>query len=140
MIEFDAHVCTSEAEAMSREWLETNGIGGFACSTVAGVNTRRYHALLTAAMRPPAGRVVLLSKLDETAVIDGQRYDLSSNQYSGAVHPLGSVNMEEFRLDPYPVFTFAVGGVRIEKLLFMVHGQNTTVIQYCLRELGNHSV
>jgi len=125
---------------ISREWLETNGIGGFACSTVSGLNTRRYHALLTAAMRPPAGRIVLLSKLDETAVIDGQRYDLSSNQYSGAVHPQGYLNMEEFRLDPYPIFTFVVGGVRIEKLVFMVHGQNTTVIQYCVRGLGTHSV
>jgi predicted glycogen debranching enzyme len=140
MITFTKDVLHNFEAATSREWLETNGIGGFACSTVSGMNTRRYHTLLTAAMRPPAGRVVLLSKLDETAVIDGQRYDLSSNQYSGAVHPQGYVNMEEFRLDPYPISTFAVGGVRIEKLLFMVHGQNTTVIQYRMREPGTHSV
>src|SRR6516162_2791701 len=140
MIAFTKDILDNFEAATTREWLETNGIGGFACSTVSGLNTRRYHALLTAAMRPPAGRVVLLSKLDETAVIDGQRYDLSSNQYSGAVHPQGYVNMEEFRLDPYPIFTFAVGGIRIEKLVFMVHGQNTTVIQYRMREPGTHSV
>src|SRR6516225_4480956 len=140
MIIFTKDILHDFEAATSREWLETNGIGGFACSTVVGLNTRRYHALLTAAMRRPAGRVVLLSKLDETAVIDGQRYDLSSNQYSGAVHPLGYVNMEEFRLDPYPIFTFALGGVRIEKLLFMVHGQNTTVIQYRVGGRETHSV
>jgi predicted glycogen debranching enzyme len=140
MINFTKDILQNFEAATSREWLETNGIGGFACSTVIGLNTRRYHALLTAAMRPPAGRVVLLSKLDETAVIDGHRYELSTNQYSGAVHPQGYLNMVEFRLDPYPIFTFAVGGIQIEKLLFMVHGRNTTVIQYCARGLGNHSV
>src|SRR3974390_291864 len=138
MITFTKDILHNLEAVTSREWLETNGIGGFACSTVSGLNTRRYHALLTAAMRPPAGRVVLLSKLDETAVIDGLRYDLSSNQYSGAVHPAGYLSMEEFRLDPYPIFTFAVGGVRIEKLLFMVHGQKTTGITYRLRGPGTH--
>ncbi len=140
MINFAEDILHNFEDATSREWLETNGIGGFACSTVIGLNTRRYHALLTAAMRPPAGRVVLLSKFEETVVIDGQRYDLSANQYSGAVHPQGYTNMERFRLDPFPIFTFAVGGVQIEKLLFMVHGQNTTVIQYRVREQGTRSV
>jgi predicted glycogen debranching enzyme len=130
MIRFGKEILQNFDAAISREWLETNGIGGFACSTVIGLNTRRYHALLTAATRPPAGRVVLLSKLEETVIIDGQRHDLSTNQYSGAVHPQGFANIEEFRLDPFPTVTFHVNGVRIEKSLFMVHGQNTTVIQY----------
>ena len=130
MIGFTKDILHNFEAATSREWLETNGIGGFACSTVIGLNTRRYHALLTAAMRPPAGRVVLLSKIEETLVIDDQRYDLSANQYSGAIHPRGFTNMEEFRLDPFPIFTFAANEVRIEKSLFMVHGENTTVIQY----------
>ena len=140
MINFAEDILHNFEDATSREWLETNGIGGFACSTVIGLNTRRYHALLTAAMRPPAGRVVLLSKFEETVVIDGQRYDLSANQYSGAVHPQGYTSMEGFRLDPFPIFTLAVGGVQIEKLLFMVHGQNTTVIQYRVREQGPRAV
>src|SRR6266516_4320734 len=140
MINFAEDILHNFEDATNREWLETNGIGGFACSTVIGLNTRRYHALLTAAMRPPAGRVVLLSKFEETVVIDGQRYDLSANQYSGAVHPQGYTSMEGFRLDPFPIFTLAVGGVQIEKLLFMVHGQNTTVIQYRVREQGPRAV
>ena len=68
MINFTTDVLHNFEAATSREWLETNGIGGFACSTVIGVNTRRYHALLTAAMHPPAGRIVLLSKLEETVI------------------------------------------------------------------------
>src|SRR5437870_10795437 len=103
MINFTKDTLHNFEAATSREWLETNGIGGFACSTVIGLNTRRYHALLTAAMRPPAGRIVLLSKLEETLVIDGQRYDLSSNQYSGVVHPHGYTHLEEFKLDPFPI-------------------------------------
>jgi predicted glycogen debranching enzyme len=73
--------------ALGREWLETNGLGGFASSTPYGLNTRRYHGLLAAATRPPVGRIVLLSKLEETLIIDGRRLELSANQYPGAIHP-----------------------------------------------------
>jgi len=130
MISFTPELLHNFNSTTTREWLETNGIGGFACSTVIGLNARRYHALLTAAMRPPSGRVVLLSKMEEKVVIGGVRYELSTNQYSGAVHPQGYSYLEGFRLDPFPIFTFVVDGVRIEKSMFMVHGQNTTVIQY----------
>jgi predicted glycogen debranching enzyme len=130
MIEFDAHVCTSEAEAMSREWLETNGIGGFASSTIAGINTRRYHALLTAATKPPVGRMILLSKIEELLIVNGQRFELSANQYPGTVQPRGFLFLTGFRLDPFPVFTFAAAGVELEKTIFMVHGENTTAIEY----------
>ncbi len=140
MINLTADVLHDLESARNREWLETNGIGGFACSTVIGMNTRRYHALLTAAMHPPTGRIVLLSKVEETVVVDGQPFDLSTNEYSGAVHPQGYTTMERFKLGPFPIFTFVVGGVEIEKTIFMVHGQNTTVVQYGIRGGGNHSV
>src|SRR5215510_3388860 len=107
MIRFDESVCRNLDVSSRREWLETNGIGGFASSTVSGVNTRRYHGLLTAATRPPAGRVVLLSKLEETLVIGSQRYELSANQYAGAIHPQGYTYLAGFRLDPFPIFTFS---------------------------------
>src|SRR5215467_15542719 len=108
MITFTQDILHNFQAAISREWLETNGIGGFACSTVIGLNTRRYHALLTAAMQPPSGRVVLLSKFEETLIIDGHRYDLSANQYPGTIHPQGYNYLQEFRLDPGPQFTFVV--------------------------------
>src|SRR5437868_4859882 len=130
MIEFSEQICADFEEATSREWLETNGLGGFACSTIAGINTRRYHALLTAATKPPVGRMVLLSKFEEVLVVNGERYELSANQYSGAIHPRGFCYLTRFRLDPFPVFTFAAGGVELEKAIFMLNGENTTAIEY----------
>jgi predicted glycogen debranching enzyme len=132
MIEFSEQICANFDESTSREWLETNGVGGFASSTIAGINTRRYHALLTAATKPPVGRMVLLSKLDEVLVVNGTPYELSANRYSGAIHPRGFLYLKHFRVDPFPVFTFSAGGVELEKAIFMVHGENTTVITYRL--------
>src|SRR5438309_6037871 len=112
MISLDKKVCSDLALASSREWLETNGIGGFSSSTITGLNTRRYHGLLTAATKPPVGRLVLLSKLEETLIVDGRRYELSTNQYPGVVHPQGFTYQVGLRLDPFPVFTYEVEGVR----------------------------
>src|SRR5215212_4048746 len=122
MIEIDQESCRNLETALSREWLETNGLGGFSSSTIAGLNTRRYHGLLTAATKPPVGRVLLLSKLEETVIIGDRRYDLSVNRYPGAVHPQGHRFLKGFRLDPFPVFTYEVNGVEIEKRVFMPHG------------------
>src|ERR1051326_6769509 len=133
MIRCSQEICSNLDAASQREWLETNGLGGFASSTIAGLNTRRYHGLFVAATQPPVGRMVLLSKLEETIVIDGRRYELSANQYSGAVHPQGYQYLTEFRLDPFPVFTYEVEGIEIEKAVFMIHGENSTVIQYTVR-------
>ena len=130
MIEIDQESCRNLETALSCEWLETNGIGGFSSSTITGLNTRRYHGLLTAATKPPVGRLVLLSKLEETLIVDGRRYELSANQYPGVVHPQGFKYQTGFRLDPFPVFTYEVEGVRLEKSVFMVQEENTTVVQY----------
>ena len=130
MIQFDKETCGDLDAALRREWLETNGLGSFASSTITGLNTRRYHGLLVAATRPPVGREVLLSKLEETLVIDGQPFDLSANRYPGVVHPQGFRYLTNFRLDPFPVSTYEVEGIVIEKTVFMVHGENTTVVQY----------
>ncbi len=133
---FNQEQCTDLSTALQREWLETNGIGGFASSTITGINTRRYHGLLVAATRPPVGRMVLLSKLEETLFIKGGRYDLSADQYPGVVHPQGHLKIKEFRLDPFPIYTYQVNGVVIEKRIFMVHGENTVVVEYELRAPG----
>jgi len=130
MIQFDAEICTDFTEASSREWLETNGIGGFASSTISGANTRRYHGLLTAATRPPLGRVTMLSKFDETLIIDGCAFELSSNQYPNKIYPEGFRYLKSFRLDPFPIWTFEVNGIEIEKKVFMIDGENSTVCQW----------
>ncbi|MCJ7752245.1 MAG: glycogen debranching enzyme N-terminal domain-containing protein, partial [Armatimonadetes bacterium] len=99
MIAFGPDICRDWHQATSREWLETNGLGGFASSTIAGANTRRYHGLLVAALRPPTHRTLLLSKLEETLAVREVEYDLSCNQYPGAIHPEGFRHLSEFRLD-----------------------------------------
>src|SRR5437667_12787932 len=88
------------------EWLETDGLGGYASSTLAGMNTRRYHGLLVAATRPPVGRSVLLSKLEETLVVDGRRFELSINRYPGTTSPEGDRHLTGFALDPTPRFVY----------------------------------
>jgi len=139
MIRFGQDLCGNLEAASRREWLETNGIGGFASSTLPGINTRRYHGLLVAATKPPVGRLVLLSKLEETVLIDGNAFDLCSNQYQEVVHPTGFRFLKQFRLDPFPIFTFEVQGVQIEKSVFMVYGENTTVVQYEILRAGKSS-
>jgi len=137
MIQFKKDVCANLDAALGREWLETNGLGGFASSTIVGLNTRRYHGLLVAALKPPVERFVLLSKFEETLIIDGQAFELSANRYPGVVHPQGFRYLKQFRLDPFPVFTYEIEGIEIEKSVFMLHGENTTVVQYDLKR-NNH--
>ena len=132
MIKFDAGFCRDLAASKSREWLETNGLGGFACGTVSGINTRRYHALLIAATHPPVGRITLLSKLEETLVVGEKRFDLSANEYAGSIHPRGFESISEFKLDPFPTWTFEAEGVKVVKQLFMPDGTNATVVRYQL--------
>src|SRR5215469_10503048 len=137
MIQFKKETLGDMGAALRREWLETNGIGGFASSTIIGLNTRRYHCLLTAATKPPVGRFVLLSKLEETLFIDGQAFDLSANRYPGVIHPRGFRYLKQFRLDPFPVFTYEIEGIEVEKSVFMIYGENSTVIHYELKK-NNH--
>jgi predicted glycogen debranching enzyme len=136
MIQFNKPGSGDLTDALSREWLETNGLGGFASSTIIGLNTRRYHGLLVAATKPPVGRFVLLSKLEETFFIESQAFELSANRYPAVVHPQGFLYLKKFRLDPFPVFTYEIEGIEIEKSVFMIQGENTTVIQYELTK--NH--
>ena len=139
MIDFHEDICRNLDDALTREWLETNGLGGFASSTIVGLNTRRYHGLLTAATKPPVGRLVLLSKLEEVLIINGRRYELSANEYPGVIHPQGHQYLKRFRLDPFPVSTYELEGLQLEKSVFMIQGENGTVIQYELRPTGGET-
>ncbi len=132
MIKLTPEICSQYESSSSREWLETNGIGGYASSTVSGANSRRYHGLLVAATRPPLGRMVLLSKFEETLILGGERYELSCNRYPGKIYPYGCKFLKQFRLDPFPVWTFDVSGIEIEKSVFMIHGENSTVCRWTI--------
>jgi predicted glycogen debranching enzyme len=133
-IAFDQRITQNFNQAIRREWLETNGLGGWASSTITGAHTRRYHGLLVAATRPPVERTVMLSKLDEEIEIEGQRLELSTNVYPGAVHPEGYRYLHAFTKDIFPEFTYQAGGVCLQKTIAVVHEENTTLVLYEVSE------
>lgn len=139
-LKFGREVCSHLEMARSREWLVTNGIGGFASGTIAGMLTRRYHGLLLAALKPPVGRTLLLAKLDETAEYDGiypesgHFYPLYVNHWANdSVEPDGWKHLNSFHLEgTTPVWTYGIANALLEKRIWMEHGANTTYIQYRL--------
>jgi predicted glycogen debranching enzyme len=134
-LQLDAETCRHLEPAAGREWLVTNGLGGYASGTVAGVNTRRYHGLLVASMTPPVQRMVLLASIEEwVRDVDGQPQALSAQEYwDGTVYPEGFRRLEEVEVDGMlPVFRWAVDGRIIEKRIWMEQGANRTVLSYRL--------
>jgi predicted glycogen debranching enzyme len=134
LLDFGRDVCGHLPVAERREWLVTNGIGGYGSGTVAGLLTRRYHGLLIAAQRPPLGRTLLVTKLDETATYDGGSYPLFANRWvGGKVEPAGFDHVERFHLEgTTPVWTFACADALLEKRVWMQVGANTTCVRYDL--------
>ncbi len=137
-ISFGREICGDLAAAEQREWLVTNGIGGFASGTIAGVLTRRYHGFLFAALRPPLGRTLLVSGIQEIVEYEGRQYALGTNRWAGgAVVPEGYRLIESFRLEgTTPVWTFACADALVEKRIWMEHGANTTYVSYRLLRSG----
>ena len=133
-IQFGREICGDLASAESREWLVTNGIGGYASGTVAGSQTRRYHGLLIAALQPPLGRIQLVSAFDEIVHYAGADSSLATHRWaSGAVDPKGFLLLEDFRLEgSTPVWTYALADALLEKRIWMRQGENTTFLQYTL--------
>lgn len=131
-IEFGRDVCGNLLEAEKKEWLVTNGVGGYASGTIATTLTRRYHGLLVAALQPPLGRTVLVSKLDETVHYAGEKYALFANRWAdGIISPNGYQHIERFCLEnTTPVWVHAFSDAWLEKRIWMQPGQNTTYIQY----------
>src|SRR5690554_1701778 len=117
----------------------SNGIGGYASSTVCGVNTRRYHGLLVASLRPPGERHMVLSKIDESIFIGEESYDIYSYKTTGGEMG-GFRHMESFRAFPVPEFCYRVKDVFIKKEICMVHGENTTVVTYEIINGGNKAL
>jgi predicted glycogen debranching enzyme len=115
-----------------REWLVTNGLGGYASGTLAGLLTRRYHGLLVAATAPPAGRTLLIPKIDEMLTYAGRSYALATNRWAdGTVDPHGYLSIESFRLEgTAPAWRFALADAIVEKRVWMKHGANVTFVRY----------
>ena len=116
-------------EAFSREWIETNGLGGWASSTVSFASSRRYHGMLVAADERGQRRVVV-AKLDETA----GTWELATNRYPGAIHPRGFELLQSFRREIFPEWEYAAGNIRLRKTVVAPRGENTTIILYQVLE------
>jgi glycogen debranching enzyme len=129
-------VCRDFSRSSKLEWLETNGTGGFAMGTVAGVNTRRYHALLVASLKPPVERHVLLSRVEEELTFDGQTYSLGLCQYPGTLRRPGLEWLEEFRIDPCATWSYRLAGTRLEKQIYLIEGRQAVVIRYRTDRVG----
>jgi len=135
-IRFGPESCTDLAEAEQREWLVTNGIGGFASGTIAGSATRRYHGLLIASLDPPARRTHLVGGIDEIVRIGNQQIELATHRWlSGAIAPHGYQLIREFRLEgSIPTWTYQAGSAQLEKRVWMQPGENTTYVAYAVLE------
>ncbi|MFI5269810.1 MAG: glycogen debranching enzyme N-terminal domain-containing protein, partial [Chloroflexota bacterium] len=128
-------------QALAAEWLYTNGLGGYASSTLCGCNTRRYHGLLVAALEPPVKRTVLVSKLDETLWVGQIPFELGTNEFQdGTIHPQGQQYLARFeRPLGIPTFTYSFQGWRLEKKVWLDQNQTTTIVRYVLREAPSAS-
>ena len=136
MIELGREILNRVEESTQREWLVTNGTGSYAAGTISGILTRPYHGLLVAALEPPLGRTVMVSKIDETVKYDNQNYDLFSNQWHqdlSNVSPHGYLHLNSFILDgTTPVWIYTVADAVLEKCIWMDYGKNTTYVRYTL--------
>ena len=114
-------------DGLNKEWVITNGIGGFCSSTILGANTRRYHGLLIAPLIPPAQRHLLISKVDENISVNGEDYKLYTNICKNHISD-GYKNLDSFEKEVLPIFTYKVKDIKIVKTISMVQGRNTVVI------------
>ena len=119
-------------EGLQKEWIITNGIGGFSSSTIIGANTRKYHGLLIAPLTPPARRYLILSKLDESLEINGEKYNLYTNICKDYISH-GYKYQEEFEKEYMPVFKYKIGQVEISKIICMEYGHNTVGVYYKIK-------
>ncbi|HUK84926.1 MAG TPA: amylo-alpha-1,6-glucosidase [Candidatus Acidoferrum sp.] len=127
-------------DIIEKEWLITNGLGGYASSTVLGINTRKYHGLLVAALDPPGNRTVCISKLDEDVLVGDDVYRLGSNEFHDAIYPDGYKLIAEFSLDPFPTFIYDVGDVAVAKTVFMPKNKNAIAVTYKISNRNNREV
>jgi predicted glycogen debranching enzyme len=130
VIQFSTDLSDTDSAA-SKEWLVTNGLGGYGSSTILGINNRKYHALFVAALRPPGERTIILSKLDEDIESDGKvLYRLGTNHFQQTTYPTGYRYLEEFNASPFPTQKYRAGEYELTKLSFLLYGKNSSITLY----------
>ena len=127
-------------DVITKEWILTNGLGGYASQTVPGLNTRKYHGLLVAALQPPGERTVCLSKLDEDVIVADDTHRLGSNEFHNAIYPDGYKLIEYFSLTPFPIYKYAAGNVEVTKTIFMPNKKNAVAVIYNLQNFNSRDI
>ena len=125
--------CHDPDRACSLEWLEVNGLGGFASGTIAGANTRRYHALLLTACAPSTGRYVLVNHLEEWLILDQEAVSISTNVYPGVVYPDGFTRCLSYSSSPWPTWCFTAKGYTVQREILCVQGRDLVIVRWKLR-------
>ncbi|OGW86218.1 MAG: hypothetical protein A3C35_02730 [Omnitrophica bacterium RIFCSPHIGHO2_02_FULL_46_11] len=129
-ISFNSNVCRNLDQALKKEWLERNRLGGYAASTIVSVNTRRYHGLLVAKLHPPLEHLVLLSNVEEILYVDETAYPLSTLLYRDTINPEGYRNLNQFFPLPFPTWIFHVEDLIFAKSLVFMYDEQTVLLRY----------
>jgi predicted glycogen debranching enzyme len=133
VIKIDCNACGID-DLLKKEWLETNGLGGYASSTIINCHSRKYHGLLIATTDKPKGRFVLFSDLEDSISIHGKEIFLSTHKYPEVFHPQGYKNLKKFSLDLFPRLTYQIGDTILHKDLMLLYGENTALVRYSLEK------
>jgi predicted glycogen debranching enzyme len=129
-VSLNSEMLSSFDSAIQKEWILTNGLGGYASSTALGINTRKYHGVLVAAFHPPRDRRVCLEKLDEEVIIGNDGYQLGANEFQGRILPRGYTFLRQVIISFFVKYVYALQNVEIEKTVFMPSGKNTSITLY----------
>ena len=135
-VEFGKDICNNFNLAANKEWMETNNLGGYAATTIYGMNNRRFHGLYVIPAESHEEKIILLSKFEESIFIEKQVYELSTNQFTGGVYPDGYKYLKKFSINPFPKFLYEIEGKRIEKTIFMLHDQHVLIIRFAYKNQG----
>ncbi len=128
----DRHSLLRFESVIEKEWLVTNGLGGYASSTALGINTRKYHGLLVAAFQPPGDRRVCLAKLDEEIAIKRDLLSLGANEFQGEIFPKGYETLRRFSVVAFPKYFYSIQNVEVEKAIFMPRATNVAITLYSI--------
>lgn len=137
VVNYDILENTEKSQKM--EWLETNGLGAHATSTILDCHTRKYHGYLVSPVPNQVGRYVLLSKVDAVVLSGENEFGLGTNKFPGVFHPTGHRYAEKFEYGLHPKTTYHIGDLVIEKSLLMPYGENAVIIKYSLLEGGKNT-
>jgi len=128
-IRFSREQCLNLETSLRQEWIDTNGLGGYASSTILDCHTRKYHGLLVANLKQPAGRFVLLSKLEVSISAGESDFRLSTNKYPGVFYPTGHKYIESFSYETFPVTHYSIGDIHLSKSIMSVYGDDTVLVR-----------